>query len=348
MNWDQLIDSSIVVYGDGESGNSHSADTLALARSALTHRTLTPPYPPMATDNFDPELRTIARYLPRAAVSRRSLGAVRLLTKLAAGTSSSVENETVGGISVRMYGPIGSEHPVPALLWIHGGGFVMGTAAQDDAACRHFAAALGIVVVAPEYRLAPEHQFPQPLHDCYEVLGWLSRQPYVDRTRIAVGGGSAGGGLAAALALLAHERGEIPLAFQLLAYPMLDDRTALRVDIDEHNFRMWNNKANRFGWLSYLGSLPGSAVSGLAAPARYEDLSGLPPAWIGVGTLDLFYDEDLAYADRLNSAGVPCELDEVPGAYHAFDSIRPKASVSRRFVAAQTSALSSALGLGTP
>ena len=234
------------------------------------------------------------------------------MTKLAAGTSSSVENETVGAISVRMYGPIGSEHPVPALLWIHGGGFVMGTAAQDDAACRHFAAALGIVVVAPEYRLAPEHQFPQPLHDCYEVLGWLSRQPYVDRTRIAVGGGSAGGGLAAALALLAHERGEIPLAFQLLAYPMLDDRTALRVDIDEHNFRMWNNKANRFGWLSYLGSLPGSAVSGLAAPARYGDLSGLPPAWIGVGTLDLFYDEDLAYADRLNSAGVPASSMRFP------------------------------------
>ena len=189
----------------------------------------------------------------------------------------------------------------------------MGTASQDDAACRHFADKLGIIVVAPEYRLAPEHPFPHPLHDCYDVLNWLSDQPYVDSSRVAVGGGSAGGGLAASLTLLAHERDEIPVAFQLLAYPMLDDRTAVRTDIDGRNLRMWNNKANRFGWRSYTGLEPGSEVSGLAAPARYEDLSGLPPAWIGVGTLDLFYDEDLAYADRLRSAGVPCELDVVPG-----------------------------------
>jgi acetyl esterase/lipase len=269
------------------------------------------------------------------------------LTKQAARVfAASAETKLIGETSVRVYGPIGSENPVPALLWIHGGGYVMGTATQDDAVCRRFANELGIIVVAPEYRLAPEHPFPRPLEDCYEALDWLSRQPYVDRTRIAVGGGSAGGGLAAALALLAHERGEIQLIFQLLAYPMLDDRTALRIDIDEHNFRMWNNKANRFGWQSYIGTEPGSTVSGLAAPARYEDLSGLPPAWIGVGTLDLFHDEAVAYADRLVTAGVSCELDEVAGAYHAFDSVRPKAGVSRNFASAQMSALSSALGLG--
>ena len=147
---------------------------------------------------------------------------------------------------------------MPALLWIHGGGYVMGTAWQDDAACRHFAEELGIVVAAPDYRLAPEHRFPHPLHDCYAVLDWLSRQPYVDGARIAVGGGSAGGGLAAGLALLARERHAIQLAFQLLAYPMLDDRTVVRSDIDERRFRMWNNKANRFGWQSYTGQEPGS------------------------------------------------------------------------------------------
>ena len=151
-----------------------------------------------------------------------------------------------------------------------------------------------------------------------------------------------------ALTLLAHERDEIQLAFQLLAYPMLDDRTAVRTDIDERNLRLWNNKANSFGWRAYTGLEAGSEVSGLAAPARYEDLSGLPPAWIGVGTLDLFYDEDLAYADRLRSAGVPCELDVVPGAFHGFDLVRPKAGVSRNFLSAQTSALSVALGLGSP
>ncbi len=221
----------------------------------------------------------------------------------------------------------------------------MGSAAQDDAACGHFAEKLGIVVVVPEYRLAPEHPFPGPLHDCYDILDWLSRQPHVDRTRIAVAGASAGGGLAAGLILLAHERGQIEPAFQLLAYPMLDDRTAVRTDVDERNLRMWNNKANRFGWQSYTGLEPGSEVSGLAAPARYDDLSGMPPAWIGVGTLDLFYDENVAYAERLRSSGVPCQLEIVPGAFHGFDALRPKAGVSRNFVSAQTAALSTALGL---
>ena len=217
-----------------------------------------------------------------------------------------------------------SDGPLPALLWVHGGGYVLGTAAQDDSVCGHFAQSLGIVVAAVEYRLAPEHPFPVPLHDCYDALTWLARQPQVDPSRIAVGGASAGGGLAAALALLAHERGEVQLAFQLLAYPMLDDRTAARTDIAESNFRLWNNTSNRFGWQSYTGYPPGSVeVSGLAAPSRYDDLSGLPPAWIGVGTLDLFHDEDLAYESRLREAGVECELEIVqrcvPWFRHASD-----------------------------
>ena len=220
---------------------------------------------------------------------------------------------------------------------------MLGSAAQDDALCRHFAKELGIVVAAVEYRLAPEHTYPVPLHDCYDALTWLVGQGYVDPTRVAVGGGSAGAGLAAALALLAHERGEIPLAFQLLSYPMLDDRTANR-DIDQTRFRLWNNRANRFGWQSYTGRLPGSAdVAGLAVPARYGDLSGLPPAWIGVGTLDLFYEEDLAYATRLGEAGVDCDLHIVTGAFHGFDSIRPKAGVSREFRSAQVTAVRAAL-----
>ena len=147
------------------------------------------------------------------------------------------------------------------------------------------------------------------------------------------------------LAVLAHERGEVELAFQLLSYPMLDDRTATRTDLDERQFRMWNNKANRFGWQSYTGHPPGSdKVSGLAAPARTGDLSGLPPTWIGVGTLDLFYEEDVAYATRLREAGVACELEEVPGAFHGFDSIQPKAGVTEAFRAAQVAALGAALG----
>jgi acetyl esterase/lipase len=143
---------------------------------------------------------------------------------------------------------------------------------------------------------------------------------------------------------LAHERGEIQLAFQLLAYPMLDDRTATRSNIAEGNFRLWNNASNRLGWESYTGLAPGSLeVTGLAAPSRYSDLSGLPPTWIGVGTLDLFYDENLAYESRLREAGVKCELDVVEGAFHGFDIIRPKSGVSRAFRFLQMSALSAAL-----
>jgi acetyl esterase/lipase len=229
------------------------------------------------------------------------------------------------------------------MLWIHGGGYVIGTAAQDDALCRHFADELGIAVASVDYRLSPEARFPVPLDDCHDALAWLAEQSYVDATRIAIGGASAGGGLAAALAILARDRGEVAAAFQLLTYPMLDDRTACRTGIDERNFRLWNNRSNRFGWQSYTGLAPGSpGITGLAAPARCDDLSGLPPAWVGVGTLDLFHDEDLAYAERLRAAGVECAAVEVPGAFHGFDLVA-KAQVVKEFRAAQVAALARAL-----
>jgi acetyl esterase/lipase len=216
----------------------------------------------------------------------------------------------------------------------------MGAAAQDDAFCRRVAAELGVLVAAVDYRLAPEHRFPTALEDCNDALGWLAARADVDRGRIAIGGASAGGGLAAALALLARERGDVTPAFQLLSYPMLDDRTALRADIDERYLRLWDNRANHFGWRAYLGQEPGGPdVSPLAAPARSEDLAGLPPAWIGVGTLDLFHDEDLAYAARLREAGVACELHVVEGAFHGFDAVLPKAGVSRHYWDVQIDAL---------
>jgi acetyl esterase/lipase len=299
----------------------------------------------MPGNEFHPDLRRIAQWLPRGAVSPRTLGPIRALTRVASLIPAKhVDVESVGPISVRVHRPESIGEPRAALLWIHRGGYVLGSAAQDDSICRHLAERLGIVVAAVDYRLAPDCRFPVPLHDCYAALTWLARQRSTDPDRIAVGGASAGGGLAAALALLAHERGELQVAFQLLSYPMLDDRTANRTDIDERMFRLWNNKANRFGWQSYTGCRPGSdGIGGLAAPARYEDLSGLPPAWIGVGTLDLFYEECLAYADRLREAGVNCQLDVVTGAFHGFDAVRPKAGVSREFRSAQVAALAEAL-----
>ena len=206
---------------------------------------------------------------------------------------------------------------------------------------------LGIPVIAARYRLAPEHPAPAAVHDAYSALAWLAAEAGslgVDPRRIAIGGASAGGGLAAALALYAHDLGEVRPAFQLLVYPMLDDRTVTRADHHVPGVRAWTPKSNRFGWSSYLGTEPGSpGVSAYAAPARRDDLTGLPPAWIGVGSNDLFHDEDLAYARRLRDAGVPCELLVVDGAFHGFDAIFAKAQVSRSFWVAQATALRGAL-----
>ena len=264
--------------------------------------------------------------------------------------AASTTVERIGPISVRVHrpAPVGSGEALPALLWIHGGGYVIGSPLQDEPFCQMVSRRLGIVVAAVAYRRAPEYKFPIPLEDCHDGLVWLARQPGVDPDRVAIGGASAGGGLAAALALLARDRGLVHPVFQLLSYPMLDDRTVLRTDIDERPFRLWNQKANRFGWMSYLGREPGSSgVSGLAAPARHEDLAGLPPAWIGVGTCDLFHDEDLVYARRLEDAGVTCSLHVVEGAFHGFEGVVPKAGVSRDYQRAEVEALAGSLGVGS-
>jgi acetyl esterase/lipase len=299
----------------------------------------------MTEQPFNPQLRA-ARFLPRTIISARTLPTLRLLTKLTGSTRRpdarvvSVDTD----VSVHVFRPASARPQSPALLWIHGGGMVLGDAGQDSDFCRQIADQLDIVVVSVEYRLAPEHPFPTPLDDCYAALEWLARQPDIDPARIAIGGQSAGGGLAAALALLAKERGEIRPVLQLLSYPMLDDRTTTRTDIDPRRLRIWSPRSNRFGWRAYLGAtVPNGDVSPLAAPARSDDLSGLPPAWIGVGTNDLFHDEDVTYARRLQEAGVTSTLHIVPGAYHNFDAIEANTPISRAFVTAQTTALDEAL-----
>jgi acetyl esterase/lipase len=225
------------------------------------------------------------------------------------------------------------------LLWIHGGGYVLGDAAMDDSWCRRQARELTTTVVAVDYRLAPAHPFPVPLHDCYDALRWLAAQPTIDPARIAVAGASAGGGLAAALALLARDRGEISLAAQVLVYPMLDDRTAERHDSEAAHRRLWNNSSNRLGWRAYLnGADPTAAV-----PARCVDLSRLPATWLGVGTLDVLYGESTAYAHRLQAAEVVCELKTVPGAFHGFDAVAPKTAVTADFLRSQREFLHSTL-----
>lgn len=293
---------------------------------------------------FHSDLRRYARLLPpRPFIGPRTLrliqrGADRLPDRVPAQVA-----QVTATSSVRIHRPPEGADSSPALLWIHGGGFVMGAARQDDQRCAQMAHSAGIVVAAVDYRLAPQHAHPAALQDCYDALTWLASQPDLDHNRIAVGGASAGGGLAAALTLLARDRAEVRPAFQLLAYPMLDDRTATRPDPHQRVRRLWDNKANRLAWHAYLGRAPGGdGVSAFAAPARATNLADLPPAWIGIATLDLFHDEAVDYARRLHQAGVPCTVETVRGAFHGFDVLRAT-NVAHEFQAAQTEALRRAL-----
>lgn len=295
---------------------------------------------------FHPELRRAARLIPRHTVSPAFVRVARILQRLSGlrrprpvpGVTIRDAIVPVAGnrsLRVRLYIPDIPAASRPAMLWLHGGGFLFGRPEQDEASNIDLCRELGMVIAAAAYRLAPEHPFPAPLDDAYAALTWLHAQAAdlgIAKERIAIGGASAGGGLAAGLVLHAHDRGEVPIAFQLLIYPMLDDRTTLRTDIDETPLRLWNCKSNRFGWTSYLGDEPGGGnVPSYAAPARRVQLEGLPPAWIGIGTCDLFHDENLEYARRLGEAGVPCTLKVVEGAFHGFDVISAKAPVVAEF-----------------
>ncbi|MFN8412542.1 MAG: alpha/beta hydrolase [Anaerolineales bacterium] len=242
-----------------------------------------------------------------------------------------------------MYQPKSITSPTPVLIWFHGGGYVIGNPEMDDTNCIQFVRELGISVISVNYRLAPKHPFPAGLEDGDLAMQWVishAQELGVDINRLAIGGESAGGGLAAALTQLTQARQKIKLAFQLLVYPMLDDRTVLRTDIDDSHNVTWSQSSNQFGWESYLGRKCGAEdVPDYSVPARRTDLSGFPPAWIGVGTLDIFHDEDVAYAQKLKECGVECELMVVPGAFHGFDRFAPELSIIQDFQKAKIAAL---------
>ena len=238
----------------------------------------------------------------------------------------------------------------PAILHMHGGGFVGGSAAEGIPALQQVARDHDCVIVTVGYRLAPETRFPGSLDDNYAALKWLHGSADslgVDPSRIAVMGESAGGGHAAMLAIAARDRGEVPIAFQLLIYPMLDDRTGSTRHVPPYlGAYIWVPASNRFGWNSLLGVRAGSRiVPAGAVPGRVEILAGLPPAFIGVGSVDLFVDEDMDYAKRLISSGVSTEICVVPGGYHGFDIIAPQAAGSKAFRATWNAALAKAFAI---
>lgn len=259
--------------------------------------------------------------------------------------------------------PVGEGHPdvkifvinerpgaaQPAILHIHGGGYILAEAGWEVGHLQPIARDLGCAIVTVDYRLAPETRFTGSVEDNYAGLLWLYRNAEslgVDTQRIAIMGESAGGGHAALLAFAARDRDEVPVALQVLVYPMLDDRTgsARRVQPPIGSIG-WGPASNRFGWESFLGEKPGEPnVNPAGVPARRTDLEGLPPAFVGVGGIDLFVDEDIDYARRLTNAGVMTELLVVPGAFHGFDRIAPETTPARLFTHAKMNALRRAFG----
>jgi acetyl esterase/lipase len=278
-----------------------------------------------------PDLAELLRDFPAFTVDGESLPVIRdLILQLAVGaiadpslSTDDVErhdHEVPGSDAiVRSYRAKGSTGVLPGVFSIHGGGYVLGDRDMDDVRYARWCPALDCVGFSVEYRLAPETPYPGALEDCYAGLGWVHEHHEelgVDPDRIGITGVSAGGGLAAALALLARDRGELPVAFQALECPMVDDRQQT-VSSQLDGLAMWTRESNSFGWRAYLGDRYGTDdVPPTAAPARATDLRGLPPAIVSVGGADGFRDEDIEYALRLGQAGVPTELHVYPGAPH--------------------------------
>lgn len=246
-------------------------------------------------------------------------------------------------IAVRIYRPANASGTLPGIYYIHGGGMVLGDIAGEDATAAMLCAEVGAVVVSVEYRLAPEHPHPAPVEDCYAGLTWTADNAAalgIDPDRLAIYGGSAGGGLALGTALLARDRQGPALRFIMPIYPMIDDTNTTASSHQITDVGIWDRAGNVEAWEWYLGGKPADQY---AAPARAADLAGLPPAYIDVGTVDLFRDEDIAFAQRLMQAGIACELHVNPGSYHASETFAPDAALTRRIWATRIAALRRAL-----
>lgn len=241
-------------------------------------------------------------------------------------------------LRVRIYKLKSETNTLPVLLWIHGGGYVMCVPEGDDGLCQRFVKEAGCVVVSVDYRLAPEHPYPAPLEDCYSALKWIAENSdalNIDVNRIGIAGSSAGGGITAALALLAKDRQGPQIIFQMPLYPMINDLNDSFSNKEIKGNYVWNHSLNEYGWSMYLGNLKGSEhIPYSAAPARatVEDLQGLPYTYTCVGQLDPFRDETLQYVTKLAQAGVDVDFHLHAGAYHGFESLNPHADIANKTI----------------
>ena len=301
-------------------------------------------------EQIDPLLLPALENFPALDIDRESLPMIReVLAQMPAapkpeGLLEAKEVINMAGHDVDVYVYRKNERAnQPAVIWIHGGGYLFGSA-EDDRAMR-IAMECDCTVFSVDYRLAPEHPFPAGPEDCYATLQWLMKGESgydIDLNRVALGGASAGGGMAAGVALMNRDRDNYPLRLQLLIYPMIDNLHATASG-DYENHPVWNQSTSHNAWEMYLDGKPGGDASPYAAATRADDLSGLPAAYICVGTADLFRDEDITYANRLTEAGIATELAVFPGVYHAAEGFTPDAPVSLRMTQSFMSALRDAL-----
>lgn len=235
-------------------------------------------------------------------------------------------------IRTRIYKPLQVTKEIPGILWIHGGGYAQGVPEMSTSIYKRFIEESPCVIIAPDYRLSIEEPYPAALDDCYDVLLWMKNHTSelgIRDDQLMVGGESAGGGLTAALSLLARDRGEVNIAFQMPLYPMIDDRMNTE-SARENNAPIWNSNLNRWAWKLYLGDLYGKDVPAYAAAARTTEYRNLPPTVTFVGDIEPFRDETIQYVENLKAAGVPVDFEIYKGAYHGFDIIHPKADISKR------------------
>lgn len=306
---------------------------------------------------FDPELAAVTQFpeLDSSDIATRRAQLAEILAQMPVPDTAgmTITDRTVPGpegasdVLVRTYVPNAPAAPV-GILDVHGGGFILGDLETSHANNVAMARGVGAVVVSVDYRLAPENPFPAGLEDCYAALSWFATHAEelgVDPERIAIHGGSAGGGLCAALALLARDRGGPSIAFQYLGIPELDDRLGTLSMTTFIDTPSWNRPAAMRSWDAYLGEgrRGNDDVSPYAAPARAADFSGLPPAYISAMEFDPLRDEDIAYATALLAGGVPVELHLFPGTFHG-SSVIGDAVVSQREAAERIAVLRKALG----